>query len=167
MEKRDLYNKDRELLGKIILKGEDIPVGEYIVVVLIFIQNSKGEFLIQKRSKIKNGTYATTGGHPKSGESSIQGIITEVKEEIGIELDKNKVQLFYSERDDKQRIFCDAYYTKMDIKNIEKLKLQLEEVEFVKWLTVDEINELIKKDKFFYQQIDKFEFLLNWIGKRA
>lgn len=49
---------------------------------MVFIQNSKGKFLIQKRSKIKNGKYATTGGHPKSGEDSIQGIISEVKEEI-------------------------------------------------------------------------------------
>ena len=49
---------------------------------MVFIQNSEGKFLIQKRSKIKNGKYATTDGHPKSGEDSIQGIISEVKEEI-------------------------------------------------------------------------------------
>ena len=53
---------------------------------MVFIQNSKGKFLRQKRSKIKNGKYATTGGHPKSGEDSIQGIISEVKEEYSIEL---------------------------------------------------------------------------------
>ena len=54
MERRDLYDENRNLTGETILKGEEIPKGRYIVVVLVFIQNSKGEFLIQKRSKIKN-----------------------------------------------------------------------------------------------------------------
>ena len=66
MEIRDLYDKDRNLTGETILKGEQIPENRYIIVMLIFIQNSEGKFLIQKRSKIKNGKYATTGGHPKS-----------------------------------------------------------------------------------------------------
>ena len=81
MEKRDLYDENRQLTGETIYKGEEIPDGRYIIVVLVFIQNSKGEFLIQKRSEIKNGKYATTGGHCKTGESSIQGILTEIKEE--------------------------------------------------------------------------------------
>ena len=81
MEKRDLYDKNRNLTGKTIYKGESIPEGSYIIVVLIYIQNSKGEFLLQKRSARKNGLWATTGGHPKSGEDSIQGILTEVKED--------------------------------------------------------------------------------------
>ena len=54
IEKRDLYDINRNLTGKNILKGETIPEGKYIVVVLIFIQNTEGKFLIQKRSRIKN-----------------------------------------------------------------------------------------------------------------
>ena len=53
MEKRDLYDINRSLTGKTICKGEPIPKNNYIVVVLVFIQNSDGKFLIQKRSKIK------------------------------------------------------------------------------------------------------------------
>ena len=86
MEQRDLYDINRALTGKTIFKGDSIPDNNYIVVVLVFIQNSEGKFLIQKRSEIKNGKYATTGGHPKSGENSIQGIISEVKEEIGVNI---------------------------------------------------------------------------------
>ena len=71
MEQRDLYDVNRKLIGKTIFKGDSIPENSYIIVVLVFIQNSEGKFLIQKRSKIKNGKYATTGGHPKSGEDSI------------------------------------------------------------------------------------------------
>ena len=67
MEKRDLYDEKRNLTGETILKGDKIPEGKYIVVVLVFIQNSEGKFLIQKRSERKNGKFATTDEHPKSG----------------------------------------------------------------------------------------------------
>ena len=36
MEKRDLYDKNRNLIGKTIYKGESVPEGSYIVVVLIY-----------------------------------------------------------------------------------------------------------------------------------
>ena len=40
LEKRDLYDENRNLTGETIYKGEDTPKGKYIVVVLVFIQNS-------------------------------------------------------------------------------------------------------------------------------
>ena len=163
MEKRDLYDKNRKLTGETMFKGEKIPNDRYIVVVLVFIQNSDGKFLIQKRSEIKNGKYATTGGHPKSGENSIQGIISEVKEEIGLDLKPENLELYYSNRSDEERVFWDDYYIRMDIKDIDKLKLQEEEVESVCWLDVDEIHTLMKKDMFFKNHYEEFEILLKWL----
>lgn len=51
IEKRDLYDINRVLTGKTIFKGDSIPDNNYIVVVLVFIQNSDGKFLIQKEAK--------------------------------------------------------------------------------------------------------------------
>ena len=163
MEQRDLYDINRNLTGKTIFKGEPIPDNSYIVVVLVFIQNSEGKFLIQKRSKSKNGKYAATGGHPKSGESSIQGIIAEVKEEIGLDINPEKLQLYYSGRSDSEKVFWDDYYIKMDIPNIQNLSLQKEEVESVCWLSADEIISLNNKDNFFKNHYEEFEILLNWL----
>ena len=87
MEYRDLYDAKRNLTGKTIQKGEDIPEDYYILIVVVFIQNHKGEFLMQKRSERKGGKWATTGGHPKAGETSLEGIQTEVQEELGIHLE--------------------------------------------------------------------------------
>lgn len=165
IEKRDLYDINRKLTGKTIFKGEAIPDGKYITVVLIFIQNTEGKFLIQKRSKIKNGKFATTGGHPKAGENSIQGILTEVKEEIGLDLNPKDLQLYYSSRSDKDKVFWDDYYIKMDVPNIENLVLQKEEVESVCWLSIDEIEALMKEDKFFKNDYEEFEILLTWLKK--
>ena len=163
MEKRDLYDKNRNLTGETIFKGEKIPEGRYINVVLVFIQNSEGKFLIQKRSERKNGKFATTGGHPKSGENSLQGIITEIKEEIGLNIKPEDLHLFFTGRNDKDNVFWDDYYIKMDVENIENLKLQSEEVDSVHWFSTDEIKQLMKQDKFFRNHYEEFEILLNWL----
>ena len=166
MEKRDLYDINRDLTGETVFKGEEIPDGRYIVVVLVYIQNSDGKFLIQKRSEIKNGKYATTGGHPKSGENSLQGIITEVEEEIGLKLKKEDLQLYFSGRSDKEKVFWDDYYIKMDVPNIEDLKLQKEEVDSLHWFSEIEIKELMKQDKFFKNHYEEFEILVDWLDNK-
>ena len=164
MEKRDLYDDNKMLTGKTIYKGEEIPEGSHILVVLVFIQNSKGEFLIQKRSEIKNGKYATTGGHPKSGEDGIQGIITETQEEIGVKLKKEDLQLYFQGKSSK--VFWEDYYVKMDIPNIENLELQKEEVDSICWLSIDEINRLMDEGKFFKNHYEEFEILLDWLKEK-
>ena len=163
MEKRDLYDENRNLTGETIFKGEKIPDERYIVVVLVFMQNAEGKFLIQKRSKIKNGKYATTGGHPKSGENSIQGVITEVEEEIGLKLKEEDLQLYFSGKSEEEQVFWDDYYIKMDIPNISELKLQYEEVESLHWFSVEEIKKLMQEDKFFKNHYEEFENLIKWL----
>lgn len=44
MEKRDLYDINRNLIGISILKNEPIPENTYIMMVVIFIQNDNDEF---------------------------------------------------------------------------------------------------------------------------
>lgn len=166
IEKRDLYDENRNLIGETIFKGEEIPEGKYIVVVLVFIQNSEGKFLIQKISKRKNGKYATTGGHPKSGENSIQRIITEVKEEIGLDIKPEDLQLYYGGKSEIEKVFWDDYYVKMDVPDIDKLKLQEEEVASVHWFSTEEIKDLMKQDKFFKNHYEEFEILLDWLKQR-
>ena len=166
MEKRDLYDKNRNITGKTILKGEQIPKDRYIVVVLVFIQNSEGKFLIQKRSKAKNGKYATTGGHPKTGETSIEGILTEVEEEIGVKLNPKDLKLYFSWKSEDERVFWDDYYIKMDIQNLNDLKLQEAEVDSVEWLSENEIVNLMKQDKFFKNHYEEFEILLKWLNNK-
>lgn len=163
IEKRDLYDINRNLTGETIYKGHNIPSERYIVVVLAFIQNSEGNFLIQKRSLQKDGKYASTGGHPKSGETSLQGMCTEIQEEIGLTIDENELELIYSGREDKKQVFFDVYYLKKDF-NIENLILQKSEVEFVEWDSLERIYQLIDDDLFLsnhaeelYRMIDIFK----------
>lgn len=166
MEKRDLYDINRNLTGETIYKGEIIPKNRYINVVLSFIQNSKGEFLIQKRSIQKDGMYGSTGGHAKAGESSIQAIKSEIGEEIGLIVEEKELELIYSGRSDRGQVFFDVYYLKKDF-DIEDLVLQKEEVEFVEWYSVEKINQLAKEGGFLENHLEEFYRLINIFKKRG
>jgi len=155
MEKRDLYDENRKLTGKTIYKGEEIPKGKYILVMMIVIENSKGEFLLQKRSVQKGGKYGFTGGHAKAGEDSLQGIISEVREEIGIELKREEIECLKTERVDEEDVFHDVFYLKKDI-DLSSLVLQKEEVESVDWYNKEKIEEMIKENKFFEHHVDEY-----------
>lgn len=163
MEKRDLYDINRNLTGETIYKGDSIPDSKFILVVLSFMQNSKGEFLIQKRSVQKHGKYGSTGGHAKTGETSIQAMMTEINEEIGLNVNENELNLVYSGRDDINKVFFDLYYMKKDF-SIESLTLQEEEVESVKWMNVNEIKHLISTNEFLDSNIDEFYRILDYLN---
>lgn len=157
MEIRDLYDENKNITGELIKVGDKIPKDRYILVVCIWMQNSKGELLIQQRSLTKNtcpGMWATTGGHPKSGESSVQGIITEVKEELGVNLNENEIELIKTFKEEEA--FVDLYYIKKDI-DIEKVILQEEEVNNVKWVSIEKLEEMIQNEEFAVIHKDLYE----------
>ena len=161
MEKTDLYDENKRLTGETIFKGEPIPKGRYYLTVVIFIQNDEGKFLIQKRAIKKDGKWATIGGHPVSGESSKQGIITEIKEEIGIDIQGENIQLFKTIKTEDD--FVDLYYLKENINNV---VLQYEEVEKVKWACIEEIKEMIQNDEFSKSHTDFFMMCLEFLNEK-
>lgn len=143
MELRDAYDENKNPV-KTYFKGEQLESGFRVLVVVVWIEND-GKYLIQKTSKEKESVFTTTGGHPKSGETNYVGIITEVKEELGIELNPKELILYDEFKHEK--VFFDSFYTTEKV-NINDLVLQEDEVEYVVWLTDDEIKELYEKGKF-------------------
>lgn len=147
MEKRDLYDENRNLTGETIFKGESIPPNKYIIVVQAIIQNSKDEFLIQKRSLQKGGKYGSPSGHAKSGETSLQAVISEISEEIGLSVTGSDLELIHSARSNLKPVFFDVYYLKKDV-DINNLILQEEEVDLVEWASLDKIKQLYNDGLF-------------------
>jgi 8-oxo-dGTP pyrophosphatase MutT (NUDIX family) len=167
-ELRDLYDIDHKLTGKAIRKGEPVPDGFYIIVVLIFIENNDGKFLVQRRShKFKDGKLATTGGHVKTGETSVEGILEEVREEIGLNLRPSDLTLYFAGREDSTHVFFDDYYAKIDIEDITKLELQDNEVDEVLWMTPDEIYAACETGEFLSNHVEEFTRLIEWKEKNG
>ncbi len=107
---------------------------------------------------IKGGKWATTGGYPKSGESSLEGIITEVKEELGITINN---PILFKQAHGKDTI-CDLYYIRKNI-DIENIKIQQEEVDNVKWASIEEIEHLMQNNKFNKGHYMMFKDCLNFL----
>ena len=144
MELLDIYDDYGKTTGRVIKRGDKsvkLSKNEHIAVSVIFIENSKGEFLIQKTSKEKGGEYSSTGGHVNSGETPLESIKREVKEEIGIDISNDSiVELGYLLYDMPLRYI---FYLKKDI-DINSVQTQKEEVEYVKYMTIEEINKIIE-----------------------
>lgn len=162
-EERDLYNSNLEKTNKTYFKGDKIPDGYYPMVVMIAIENSNGEFLMQKRSENKGGDWGVTGGHPKKGESPIEGIVTEVKEELGIDINPNEVIEFNSGCDGKD---CyRMYYIKKDI-NLSDITIQEEELTEVKYFSMKELEEMVERNELNEDQVAFFKKCRNFIEKQ-
>ena len=134
------------------------PVGKYIKTVIVFIQNSKGEFLIQKTSPQKGSEWATTGGHIPFGISSIDTMHNEILEELGLDVPQEQLKFIQTEKDESYAM-QDNYYLRIDV-DIASLTLQKEEVEYVRWMTIEEIQTLIAKQDFRPGNIPFFQYLL-------
>lgn len=161
MEYWDIYDKDRNKTGKIIKRGERLLDGEYHLIVHIWIKNSNNEFLVQQRSEyVKNPLiWSTTGGSAIAGEDSKTAALREVNEELGIDLSKENGFLFDVDiyEEDNQKYISDTYLYFINL-DIDKVKLQQEEVKQVKYLKMDKIKEMMKNGDFFiYNYLDKLE----------
>lgn len=150
MELWDVYDVNRHIIkNRFIKRGEeDFKEGEFHLVTVGWIYNSKGNLLMQKRSanKVYPLVYANHGGSALKGETSKQAMIREFNEEIGIVL-KNEELIFLRSFIEGNMIF-DEYVVKKDIR-IEDLNLDNNEVESCGWFSFDEIEVLISNNKCF------------------
>ena len=162
MEVRDLYDVNKNLTGKTFIKGEQVPKGYYYLIVAIIFENLNGEFLIQKRVLRKGGKWALTAGHPKSGESSFEGLCEEVSEELGIDI-SNDNPILIDTLINNDQIF-DIYYLKKDI-NFEDIIIQQEEVDGVRYATLDEINEMNFNGEFHENHFILFLKCMEKLGR--
>lgn len=162
VEYRDLYDKNKQVTGKTFIKGEQVPKGYFYLIVVIVIKNGD-KYLIQKRVERKGGVWALTGGHPKAGESSLEGIREEVKEELGIDITNDNPVLFKTITHNDQ--FFDLYYLEKDI-NLNDIKIQKEEVDDVCWATKDEIIKMHDENRFHEGHYGMFEEYLKYIGEK-
>lgn len=147
MEYLDLYDKDGNKTGEIMIRGTEVPENRYFNVVVCYIKNPEGKFLIQKTSKEKGGKYSSTGGHVKAGQTFVEAMICELKEEIGIEIKEEELKYITKYIKNNEVVFH-LYYIEKEI-DIEECILQKEEVESISWMTKDEIKNLIENNMFY------------------
>ncbi len=160
MELLDIYDDNGNLTGRKIARGDKtakLSKNEHIAVGVIFIENDKGEFLIQKTSIEKGGEFSSTGGHIDSGETPLESIKREVEEELGINVNNDNIIDYGFILYDMPLRYL--FYLKKDI-NIETLRIQKEEVDYVKYMSVSDINDLIESGQMLKSHAILFKELM-------
>ena len=148
----DVYDENGKYLGvkpKSFCHSEN--PGVYHKPVWVWIVNSKNEILIQKRAETKkfmpNKWDSSATGHVSAGESSLQGCVREIFEEIGILFDEKDLNFIGEFPAPEVWEFGQVYLLNADI-SLDKIKLQDGEVSEVKWINFDEFKQLFMSDDF-------------------
>jgi 8-oxo-dGTP pyrophosphatase MutT (NUDIX family) len=123
----------------------------------VWIRNSKGEFLISRRSADRSKfpmMYECVGGSALAGEDSLAAALRETKEEVGVDLDKSCGRVVFSVvgREINGKKFSDI----LDVwvfdydGAVDLMKATTDEVCELKWMSVREIKELMTEGKLVY-----------------
>lgn len=161
MEIWDAYDKDENILGVDLIRGEEIPEGMYHLVCEVLVRHKDGSFLLMQRDWVKKdypGYFeATAGGSALKGENAFDCIKRELFEETGINEDDFKLinklfthsSIFYS-------FFVETNATK------DSIVLQKGETISYKWVNRDGFIEYINSDEAIPSQRDRLKkFLIN------
>ena len=141
MELWDVYDRNRRKIGKTHVRGVPMAEGEYHIVTDIWTINLEGKLLLTQRHPDKTFGlwWECTGGSAQAGETSLDSVLRELSEEVGIHPRPEEVRLLHSTiRPDR---FVDTYVTVQDVKR-EDLKLQKEEVVDAMFVTFNEVCQL-------------------------
>lgn len=161
MELWEVLDAEGNPTGEIMQKYDKTVFerGFYHLGADVWIINSDNKILIQKRApqkKLEPNVWAMTGGSVLVGENSLNAIIREAKEELGINIDVENLKLITKFR--TGNVWIDTYILKYDY-DISKMKFQENEVSDAKWATWEEINELVNNGQFIknrWEFVNKF-----------
>ena len=149
MELVDLYDENRVPLGRVAERHAKKAPGEYRMVVHVCIFNGLGQMLIQQRSPEKTIWPelwdVSIGGGVDAGETSRQGAVREVGEELGDDLDL--IGLRPAVTVNFEGGFDDFFVVTRDL-DLGDLRLQKEEVSDVRWATLEETLAMLENGQF-------------------
>ncbi len=143
----DVLDENRNPTGRLHRRGDFLNKGDYHLVVLVLLENSRGEFLITKRAPNKGygNMWETTGGSAVAGDSSLAAALREVREETGFDVKAEDGRLVHSWQGSE--VFVDIWHFLCDL-DPEKAVLQEGETCGIMYATPEKIEELYTEGKF-------------------
>lgn len=152
MELIEVLDEKGQKTGQILDKEIVHQNGLWHREVAVWIFNSKGETLVQRRAaskKMNPNKLGLCAGHVPSNEDSITAMVREISEEIGIQVTPNDIHFLITEQKDRSfpnglvnRIFNDVYYLIID-KEINEFTIQEEELSELIWIDFLQFKKMI------------------------
>ena len=146
----DIYDENRNKTGKIAEREKTkLELGkEYHIVVTGIIMNSKNEILISQRAPHKKLglQWECNGGSILAGETSLDGILRELKEELGLIFAKKEDIILKTVKRPIHPNFKDLWLFRKDI-DINNVKFADGEAINAKWVNIDEFMKMYNNDE--------------------
>ncbi len=163
MEKWDILNSRGEPTGRRVNRGRRaiLRAGEFHSVVHIWIIDSCGRLLIQRRSEKKHlmpGEWAATGGATLAGETPYASARRELYEELSIYSDENTLKKIATVK--RRSSILSIWMIKKDVP-VEALRLQKSEVAEVRWVTRAELEKMIAEGKYHNYGKEYFDIVFS------
>jgi len=141
----DIYDENRKKTGRFAERlVTKLEFGkEFHIVVSAIILNSKNEILITQRAPHKHQglLWECNGGSILAGETSLDGILRELKEELGLEFSKKDAILLKQRKSKIYPNFKDLWLFRKDI-DAEDITFPDKEAIAAKWVTIDEFMQM-------------------------
>lgn len=142
MELVDIYNNRHEYL-KYQKSRKELEKDEYRLSCFIWVINDDNQILLQQRTsntKKMPNMWGTTAGGVLVGETSLEGALRELKEELGINATKEELEFIGSHK--RINDYVEVWLCKKNI-NINELKLEPTEVQDAKWVSIEEFEIML------------------------
>lgn len=175
----DVFDRGDCPTGNIVPKKQAHEQGLWHRSAHVWIYNYQGDILMQKRAAAKDtfpGLWdISVAGHISAGETPLGGALREIREEIGTEARPDELEYLttihmeypYPQRGWINREHCYVYLMKKNL-DPNKLTLQKEEVEAVRFFSPGEFSELIKADRGIIVPHDNYyEMILEAVVKKT
>ncbi|SDA13936.1 NUDIX domain-containing protein [Ruminococcus sp. YE71] len=160
----DLFDEERRPLGRTVIRGGMDPMsGEYHVVVMIVTMNSRGQVLCTLRSPQKSNypnVWEFTAGSVFAGEDSLSAAVRELREETGIAVRPEELELLMTVKE--STAFIDCYFVRRDAA-LEELTLQEGETSDARWVSRAEFENLIARRRVAFPVARRYHQLYDYL----
>jgi len=139
LEWNDVYDENRQLTGRLHQRGTPWKMGEYGLVVCVWVYDGAGHLLLTRRAKGKSfaGTWENSGGAAQAGETSRQAVARELFEETGIRAEPEEFELLDTDTD--RNTFYDHYCLQRAV-SLKEIVLQPGETDGVMWASFGKVH---------------------------
>jgi len=137
----DVYDQNKNRTGRVWPRYSPMKPGDCRLVVYAWTLGRDGRVLMTQRHphKVWGGFWECTGGGVQAGETSLQGALRELREEIGVSYSEQDAFLLHSRLDGN--VWIDVWLFREN-PALDSLCLQPEEVTQAKWVDRPEYERM-------------------------
>lgn len=145
-----VLNEHGDDTGRTHERGRPLAVGDYHLIVDVWIKNASGQYLISRRSPDKQpfaGLWEPTCGCAILGDSSAAAAAREVLEELGVVLKPSEGSLITRIVNADYQDILDVWLFEREV-DIEQVTLQPGETDSAAWASMAEVWRMMDEGRF-------------------